>query len=598
MGNKVSVNSSKSSSTSIKSSKSNNPKEPVRERNQSLTQVPKHLKKTKYLNKEQKHQLEKLQYEKSKENIGIALPYQPISDNNSNNKNNKDNNNEFDFTHQQLKHYFQKSNQEQNININNNNQYNYFQHHQQHPLEHQQRNDHLNTPHFQPYSDFSDHALNHHQQQQAFPDENIMDADQGIMTINETDGPKIAYEWFEGRPFQNQTGLFMPNDQRELDRLRVLNYILRWCFQGDIVAPVKNALLGGAHVLSIGCGPGIWLGHPIIDFALDYKYSHFTAIDIANLLPDEYIYNSANKNDSCIKATPYEQCFNFSPLHPSLSSNIPCSSFQQKYQEQEKRQQQKLKERNNNDDQLLLNNHSHISTNNKTHSSLEITSMTSNTTTTSSITSQTRSYTSISNVSSSSNNNDYIQNLPIFDNLDFFVMDVRKKKLPFADNSFHFVMQRLSTSAYSVDQWDFVIQELVRVTEPGGYLQFIEIDYNSQGLGPQGQAWQEKLCDIMKKTKGLDPYIAGNIDKLLERHGLTNVVKKQVSLPFGSWGLDIGILWQQNLEAFIAASAPAFAMALGVTPNECKEMWNGYKSELDHVKAFTNVYAVYAQVPL
>ncbi|KAI9307079.1 hypothetical protein BJ944DRAFT_262455 [Cunninghamella echinulata] len=426
----------------------------------------------------------------------------------------------------------------------------------------------------------------------------MINSQQDIMTINDTDGPKIAYQWFEGRPFQNQTGIFLPNDQRELDRLRVLNYILRWCFQGDIVAPVKNALLGGSHVLSVGCGPGIWLGHPIIDFALDFKNSHFTAIDIANLLPDEPAYSDNINNGSSIKtATSYQPSYSFSPLHPLLGSNIPCSSYHQKYQQEAQKQQQKQQQRANNNNNNN-NNNSLDDLYNSTQSSIDITSSITSSASTTSSTDHTRSYnTCFSNTSSSTTTNEYFTNQTIFDNLDFYVMDVRKYKLPFPDNSFQFVMQRLSTSAYSVDQWDFVIEELIRVTEPGGYLQFIEIDYNSQGLGPQGQAWQEKLCSIMKKTKGLDPYIAGNIDHLLKKHGLSNVSKKQISVPFGSWGLDLGILWQQNLEAFIAASTPAFAMALGITPNECKNMWHGYKSELDNVKAFTNVYAVYGQKP-
>lgn len=53
-------------------------------------------------------------------------------------------------------------------------------------------------------------------------------------------------------------------------------------------------------------------------------------------------------------------------------------------------------------------------------------------------------------------------------------------------------MQRLSTPAYTSDQWNNVVAEMVRVTRPGGYVQFIEIDYNAQGLGPAGRAWQEK----------------------------------------------------------------------------------------------------------
>ena len=43
--------------------------------------------------------------------------------------------------------------------------------------------------------------------------------------------------------------------------------------------------------------------------------------------------------------------------------------------------------------------------------------------------------------------------------------------LPFADDSFDFVFQRLLVGAIPKDKWPFVIRELIRVLKPGGYLE-------------------------------------------------------------------------------------------------------------------------------
>ena len=43
--------------------------------------------------------------------------------------------------------------------------------------------------------------------------------------------------------------------------------------------------------------------------------------------------------------------------------------------------------------------------------------------------------------------------------------------LPFADDSFDFVFQRLMVGAIPKDKWPFVIKELTRVLKPGGYLE-------------------------------------------------------------------------------------------------------------------------------
>ena len=43
--------------------------------------------------------------------------------------------------------------------------------------------------------------------------------------------------------------------------------------------------------------------------------------------------------------------------------------------------------------------------------------------------------------------------------------------LPFEDNTFDYVFQRLLFAAITRDKWPFVINELTRVLKPGGYLE-------------------------------------------------------------------------------------------------------------------------------
>jgi hypothetical protein len=75
-------------------------------------------------------------------------------------------------------------------------------------------------------------------------------------------------------------------------------------------------------------------------------------------------------------------------------------------------------------------------------------------------------------------------------NLEFYQVNVIDAKLPFKDNSFGFVKQRLATASFTIANWKCVISELVRVTKPGGYIQLLEIDYNTFNLGPKGRKWE------------------------------------------------------------------------------------------------------------
>ncbi|CAO3578873.1 unnamed protein product [Absidia cylindrospora] len=385
MGNKLSVGSTSSCQSSFLSTTS----QPITESNRdrtlnNVTSIPKYLKPAKPPKKLQRERLERQQQKQQKHAIGVAVPYQ------------------------------------RDINQNRGCQHN---------------NNDTSKPPFVFIQKDNHFTLEVQQEQQE--KESLKD-----LPAIDHDGPKNAFQWFEGRRYHNQDDSILPNDERELDRLRVLNYILRWALEGDFVAPVKTKLLEGTHVLSVGCGPGIWLGHPVIDFALDYSKSRFTAVDILDLLPEQDIYRTHDYPST------HHSHFNFSPLHPMLPTTISCSTWHQQHQQYRSQLQNSIP---------------------TYHSS-------------------SRSATSTPSFSSHSNTP---PTRTVFENLDIYALDIREHGLPFGDNSFELVMQRLSTPAYSISQWSDVIGELIRVTRPGGYIQFIEIDYNAQGLGPYGQAWQD-----------------------------------------------------------------------------------------------------------
>ncbi|CAG8745818.1 4408_t:CDS:2 [Gigaspora rosea] len=49
--------------------------------------------------------------------------------------------------------------------------------------------------------------------------------------------------------------------------------------------------------------------------------------------------------------------------------------------------------------------------------------------------------------------------------------------LPFDNNTFDFVFQRYLVSGYPKEKWPYVINELVRVLKPGGFLELSEFSY-------------------------------------------------------------------------------------------------------------------------
>jgi ubiquinone/menaquinone biosynthesis C-methylase UbiE len=78
-------------------------------------------------------------------------------------------------------------------------------------------------------------------------------------------------------------------------------------------------------------------------------------------------------------------------------------------------------------------------------------------------------------------------------NLAFYTANVLEG-LPFADNTFDFVYMRFLMTAFTEDDWQKVVKELIRVCKPNGWVEFMEGDLVFNPEGPAGK----KLMDACK----------------------------------------------------------------------------------------------------
>ncbi|RAQ97135.1 class I SAM-dependent methyltransferase [Thermogemmatispora tikiterensis] len=136
--------------------------------------------------------------------------------------------------------------------------------------------------------------------------------------------------------------------------------------------------------------------------------------------------------------------------------------------------------------------------------------------------------------------------------------------LPFESNSFDFVHQRLLVGAIPLAAWPGVVQELARVTAPGGWAELLEVGTALQDYLPSGPATQEinRLGAQLAALRGLDTesIVLRSLGRYLEEAGLVNIRYQPFSVPLGEWGGRIGSLMALDLrEACKAISAPIAA---------------------------------------
>nr|BBH93676.1 hypothetical protein KTA_18750 [Thermogemmatispora argillosa] len=175
------------------------------------------------------------------------------------------------------------------------------------------------------------------------------------------------------------------------------------------------------------------------------------------------------------------------------------------------------------------------------------------------------------------------------------------KGLPFENNSFDFVHQRLLVGAIPLAAWPGVVQELARVTSPGGWIELVELSTHISNLIPSGPANQQlaSLTGQLAALRGLDSegIVMRSLDRYLEQAGLVNVQRHPIKVPLGEWGGRIGALLALDFrEVWKAISAP-LAARFQIPESEILQLIDRACQEWDELHSCCYFTVAYGQKP-
>lgn len=168
--------------------------------------------------------------------------------------------------------------------------------------------------------------------------------------------------------------------------------------------------------------------------------------------------------------------------------------------------------------------------------------------------------------------------------------------LPFPDNSFDFVYQRLLVAGLTPENWVTVLSELERVTKPGGYIELVEVD----GFGGNNGPFVTKIwnwVDAALKTRGINVHIGREpgLVPLMEGAHITNIKHEALKLPTGEHGGKIGKLLKENEQSFWSAITPMILHGAGVDKDEYQEATRMAETEVEKYRSYHIFYVAYGQ---
>ena len=168
------------------------------------------------------------------------------------------------------------------------------------------------------------------------------------------------------------------------------------------------------------------------------------------------------------------------------------------------------------------------------------------------------------------------------------------EELPFPDMTFDYVHQRFMHMALPVNKWSHVVQELVRVTRPQGWVELVESDLIMHNQGPamrQLTEWGFTLGQL----RGIDPRICTQIGNFLYQVRLGNIQTYRIDLPIGNWGGRLGNMAATDLIAYNQAIKPKIISHFRLASVEYDRLSSMMRREWETNHSYFSLYLVCGQ---
>ncbi|KAG9286989.1 hypothetical protein G9A89_001227, partial [Geosiphon pyriformis] len=162
-------------------------------------------------------------------------------------------------------------------------------------------------------------------------------------------------------------------------------------------------------------------------------------------------------------------------------------------------------------------------------------------------------------------------------------------------NKFDLVHQRFLVLAFTPKQWEKVINELIRVTKQGGWIELTEVNVGLARCGPVTRkfchAWEESV-----RKQGIEPYISNHLENFLQStNSVENIQFRERDIPLGSWGGPIGHLGKQNIRILWEDLRAIITSRLDITDEEFDDLLEVVENEYEIYKTVDRTYRVYGR---
>ncbi|KAG9290124.1 hypothetical protein G9A89_010430 [Geosiphon pyriformis] len=168
--------------------------------------------------------------------------------------------------------------------------------------------------------------------------------------------------------------------------------------------------------------------------------------------------------------------------------------------------------------------------------------------------------------------------------------------LPWEENHFDFVYQRMLFASCTQTQYREQIRELVRIVKSGGWIEIMEPDLEYNNSGPVGKLFIDCAFKILKSKK-VDIKISANITSWFESADLVDIKYLQKMTPLGKWGGTLGETALEDNINFLKLMKPFLQPEMGVSDAEYERLLCSLIQEVEEYHSSLNTFRCYGKKP-
>ncbi|ORE22520.1 hypothetical protein BCV71DRAFT_241028 [Rhizopus microsporus] len=146
----------------------------------------------------------------------------------------------------------------------------------------------------------------------------------------------------------------------------------------------------------------------------------------------------------------------------------------------------------------------------------------------------------------------------------------------------------------SQQDWEAVIPEIVRVTKPGGFIEFVELGGSIQDVGPNLSIWMMRLT-VSLQTRNINLKIASQLESMIQSFdNVRHIESSHRSAPIGWYGRN-GDIMLECIQRLFDSIKPKLCEDWSMNLAKYDKMVEAAAAECRDFKSWCNIHYTIAQ---